>query len=95
MLLVHIMARKWDENLPFPSVSKLAEEMGLSVSQLRARLSTLEKKGIIKRVFRKGRSNCYDPTELIKRLEAAIESHRPNNIMSNQEALGAMAQVTY
>lgn len=78
MLLIHIMARKWDARLPFPSVKKLASEMGLSVSQVRSRLSTLEKKGFLKRVFRKGRSNQYDPSALIKRLEEAVEQFRLN-----------------
>ena len=69
------MARKWDGRLPFPSVKRLAAEMGLSVSQVRARLSTVEKKGFVKRVPRKGRSNQYDPSALITRLENAIDEY--------------------
>jgi len=75
MLVIHIMARKWDARLPFPAVKTLANEMGLSASQVRARLSKLEKRGVIVRITRKGRSNRYDPTPLIKKLEAAISEY--------------------
>ena len=92
MLLVHIMARKWDGRLPFPSVKRLAAEMGLSVSQVRARLSTVEKKGFVKRVPRKGRSNQYDPSALITRLENAIDEYERGLAAGEEEV--EMAQST-
>jgi len=85
MLLIHIMAHKWNDRLPFPAVKKLADEMGRSVSQVRARLSSLEKRGFIRRVARKGRSNLYDPAALISRLEKAIDDYN-QKVAAEREA---------
>lgn len=69
MIIVHIMARKWDAKLPFPSMKTLSEELGLSESQLRARIAALEKKKLIKRVRRYGTSSLFDPSGLISAIE--------------------------
>src|SRR5690349_17521061 len=45
MLLVHLMDHKWDERAPFPTVSKLAERMGLSARGVRNAMKNLEDSG--------------------------------------------------
>jgi biotin operon repressor len=74
MLLIHIMAYRWDRHLPFPSLTRIAEEMGLSTSQVRFRMARLEKDGYIERVYRKGRSTLYNPSGLIQKLEKDLET---------------------
>ena len=69
MLVLQIMAYKWDERLPFPSISKIAKHLGIGVSQVRAHLQRLEKAGLLKRRYRKGRSTEYDFSELLRKLE--------------------------
>ena len=72
-MIVQIMSYKWDERKPFPSVSKLAKRLGLSAGQVRAHLRSLERRGILNRVERIGRSNEYDMQPLIDRLEKILD----------------------
>lgn len=74
MLILHIMARKWDDRRPFPSVARISAEMGIGVSQIRAHLASLERKGFVRRVQRRGRSNEYDFSPLMEQLDERIDA---------------------
>ena len=49
MLLVHVFSYRWDRRAPFPSVPTLARQMGLSPTQVRRHLRSLEDKELIVR----------------------------------------------
>lgn len=72
-ILLHLAKYWWEkERLPIPSKKAIAECMGLSESTVQRRIASMEKSGLIKRVYRfsgkhKGQqSNAYDFTGLIK-----------------------------
>ena len=74
MLVLHLMACKWDDRSPFPSVARLAAETGLSGGQVRAHIRELERKGILQRNYRTGQTTEFDMTGLIEKLEACAAS---------------------
>lgn len=61
---------KWDRRLPYPSVSTLSEHTGKTPGAIRNNVRSLEKKGLIKRVYRDNQSNQYDLRPLVKVLES-------------------------
>ena len=61
--------------MPFPSVARLAQEMGLSEGQVRSHLRMLEKKGILKRNLRTGKTTEFDMSGLIEKLESEKVPH--------------------
>jgi len=62
MFFLHLMSFKWTEDAPFPSYKTLSERMGISDEMARLHAKNLEDKGLLVRVFRKGRSNAFDLT---------------------------------
>ena len=78
MIVIHIMACKWDRRDPFPSTTRISKELGLSKSQVRARLARMQKNGILQRKLRSGRTTIYDLSGLIEKLEASIAKVRFN-----------------
>lgn len=73
MLIIHLMSFKWDRKRPFPSVAKLAQKLGLSHGQVRAHIRSLEKRDLIERIERSGRSNEFEFKGLIEALERKLE----------------------
>lgn len=75
-LIVQMMAFKWDGRMPFPYTTKLAQRMGTSSRSVRDIVSSLEKKGFIKRTRVEGRiANRYDLRGLFAALESWIVQH--------------------
>jgi hypothetical protein len=78
----YILAHKWDEDLPHPSLVKMAERVGLSSRQLHRIKGSLTAKGLLTCVPRRqaagGKdSNGYDFSDLFGRLESLIRAHGP------------------
>jgi DNA-binding transcriptional ArsR family regulator len=69
MFLIHLIRHKWTTRMPYPSFSKIASKMGLSVDAIRLHAKSLQKKGYLKRIERKGTSNLYDLSGLFSALE--------------------------
>lgn len=72
MFIIHCFSYKWTVASPYPSFFTLANEMGVSRGTVQGYARSLEDKGFIKRVSRKGNSNEIDLTQLIKVLEHLI-----------------------
>jgi DNA-binding MarR family transcriptional regulator len=83
MLIIHLMSFKWDEKRPFPRFARIAERMKISETATRGHARSLEKKGLLRRIKRPGRSNEFDLTPLFRRLEEAQA-----NELLRQELLG-------
>jgi len=87
-ILLHLAKYWWEKDrIPFPTKKAIAECMGVSESTVQRRIASMEKDGLIKRVYRfsgkhKGqRANGYDVTGLIKEAtpyaeEALIEREK-------------------
>jgi len=72
LLVLNLMAFKWDEKAPFPSYRTLAERMGVSVAYARKLAASLEKKGYLVREARIGASNQFNLSPLFERLAAYV-----------------------
>lgn len=76
----YILAHKWDEDLPYPSLRKMAERTGLSVRQLHRIKDSIIDKGYLALVPRHRASdggqdsNAYDFSGLFARLEELLRS---------------------
>jgi DNA-binding transcriptional MocR family regulator len=72
MFIVHCFSYKWTVDSPYPSFFTVANEMGVGRGTVQRYARSLEEKGFIKRVYRKGNSSEIDVTPLIKILEHLI-----------------------
>jgi hypothetical protein len=66
--VIHLMAYKWDDAAPFPSMNTIASRMGISVNYARTIARRLEGKGFLTRIKRVGTSNAFDLTPLFTKL---------------------------
>lgn len=73
LLVIHIMDYKWDDAMPFPTVGKLAERMGISRRHVRDTLRGLEQRGVIARIpGARGGANRYNLDGLMTALETLM-----------------------
>jgi hypothetical protein len=76
----YILAHKWDEDLPYPSLRKMAERTGLSVRQLHRIKDAIVEKGYLQLVPRHRAedggqdSNAYDFGGLFGRIEELLRA---------------------
>lgn len=63
LLVGQLMTYKWDERMPFPSVSALAAGLGWSERKVQRTAADLEKDGFLKRKYRKNHAADNDTTE--------------------------------
>src|SRR6476646_6037965 len=76
----YILAHKWDEDLPYPSLRKMAERTGLSVRQLHRIKDAIVEKGYLHLVPRRRAddggqdSNAYDFAGLFGRIEELLRA---------------------
>ncbi|MEO8289171.1 MAG: helix-turn-helix domain-containing protein [Chloroflexota bacterium] len=78
----YILAHKWDEDLPYPSLKAMAKRVGMSLSQLQRIKNTLCEMGYLKVYPRytekQGQAtNAYDFSGLFDRLEELIMQDAP------------------
>jgi DNA-binding MarR family transcriptional regulator len=74
MVLIHLLDRKWDERMPFPAITTIAEQMGLKPRGVRAVVERMEKLGYLKRYpMANGGPNRYDLTGLFTALEKLMD----------------------
>ena len=86
MLVVHLHSFKWSEEHPFPSAGKLSSRMGISDVAVRNIIRSLEKKGMLTRIYRGGKANMYDLSPLYQKLSLTDEElsalFRPGQVES-------------
>lgn len=69
LLLVNLISYWWDaDRLPYPSVETLAERTNMSRRSVTRILTSLHKRGFIKRIRRRQTSNAYSLEPLIEHL---------------------------
>src|SRR6476661_642656 len=87
----YILAHKWDEDLPYPSLRKMAERTGLSVRQLHRIKDAIVEKGYLLLVPRHRAedggqdSNAYDFGGLFGRIEELLRADG-RTVSTQQEA---------
>lgn len=70
MFVIHIVSFKWKSSAPFPSLAKIAKQMGVTPQAVRAYARSLEKKAYLRREKREGLSNLFHLNGLFSALEA-------------------------
>jgi hypothetical protein len=69
VVICYLIMFWWEKDrLPFPSITKMATELGTSSKTIERKLGSLEKKLLIVKTERQGKSNQYDLTPMISRL---------------------------
>lgn len=79
VILIHLVGSWWKANeMPFPSMSTLADRIGISERQVLRSISVLEKKGLLKREKKKVKgiisSNVYNLKPLVENLGTISET---------------------
>lgn len=74
VVLVALVSFKWNRQMPYPSVATLSSFTGKTTGAVRNNLRNLEKKGLIRRVFRESQTNKYDLSPLIKVLDSYAQT---------------------
>jgi len=70
VVIINLVRFWWEPgNLPFPSLDKMAVEMGTSTRTIYRTISTLEEKAFVRKVEESGKPTRYDLTGLVKRLK--------------------------
>lgn len=65
----------WEKDrLPFPSITKMATELGVSSKTIERNLQSLEKKSLVEKAERQGKSNKYDLKPMVDRLSDMVRS---------------------
>lgn len=87
-----ILARKWNANLPYPSLKKMAERSGVSEQQLHNYKNQLVKCGWLKIIARRNAqggqdTNYYDFSVLFERLETLLCQEREEDGGEADESL--------
>jgi DNA-binding MarR family transcriptional regulator len=83
VFLLQIMSFKWDEEDPYPSYRRIAEQMGISEPYARKIARHLEEKNLLIRRKREGTTNKFDLTPLFEALSeigSEIEEERATSL---------------
>jgi hypothetical protein len=88
MFLIHLLRFKWSDEAPFPSLIKIAQQMGISTQMARHHARHLEKNSYLKRELRFGETSRYDLQPLFTALEVlqkqgmnpALREDRPSEM---------------
>lgn len=70
VVIVSLASFKWSRQMPYPSVATLSSFTGKTTGAVRNNLRNLEKKGLIKRIYRESKTSKYDLSPLIKALDS-------------------------
>lgn len=70
VIIMSLVSFRWNQQMPYPSVATLSTFTGKTTGAIRNNLRNLEKKGIIRRIYREGQTNKYDLLPLINKLNS-------------------------
>lgn len=76
-IILCIESFRWDKRSPYPSMGSIAKRAQRSTRATRDHISSLEKKGLIKRNYRVGISSSYNLEPLIAKLDQMAISSLP------------------
>lgn len=68
-VLLNLLAHKFTAKHPYPAAATIGKHIGKSHQTVRASLRSMEHKGILRRIPRKGTTSEYDVSPLIHKLE--------------------------
>ena len=83
VFILQIMGFKWDEEDPYPSYKRIAEQMGISEPYARKIARNLEEKNLLIRQKREGTTNKFDLAPLFEKLSeigSEIEEERTTSL---------------
>lgn len=85
-VIIHILYYKWTEDYPYPSAKTLGDQIGMAEHTVRTHLRNLERKRMLIRVHGNRRTNEYDFTPLLYKLESypQIKSKSKKRTMRNR-----------
>ena len=73
MVIVHLIAYKWDVSAPYPSLTTIAKKMGVTSTSVRSHVRALEKKQLVLRESKPGSTNRFHLDGLFSQLERLLE----------------------
>lgn len=76
-IILCIESFRWDKRNPWPSMSSIAKRAQCSARTARGHISSLEKKGHIRRHYRTGTSSSYSLEPLVSKLDQMAISSLP------------------
>lgn len=71
LVIIAIDSFRWTNQYPWPSLEALSKRSGFSTRTVSRTVTNLERMRILKRIKRKGTTNCYDLSPLTDWLEGA------------------------
>lgn len=74
-VIVHLLRFKWDEAMPFPSMTTLAKCIGRSDQAIRTAARSLEDKKYLVRYMERGKPNHFDLNPLFEALEELYDQN--------------------
>ncbi len=81
VIICYLIVFWWEkESLPFPAISKMADEIGVSTKTIERSMASLKNKGLIQIIKNKGHSNIYNMAPLIERLTTVINVQEGRHI---------------
>jgi predicted transcriptional regulator len=79
VVLINIESHRWGTRLPYPSVQRLAKRTGMSERHITRLITSLERKKLIWRQRRKSKTNEYDISPLITKLDIISTESLPDH----------------
>lgn len=69
VVICYLIMFWWEKDrLPFPSITKMAAELGTSAKTIERKLASLESKSLLEKNERQGKSNSYNLSPMIDKL---------------------------
>lgn len=84
VVIVSLASFKWNRQMPYPSVATLSGFTGKTTGAVRNNLRNLEKKGLIKRIYRENQTNKYDLSPLINVLDSYAQTIKKSTLPSRK-----------
>ena len=85
MFITHLISFKWDDKMPFPGLSTIADKMNVSHISVRKYARDLENRGFLVRKMRKGLTTRYDLNPLFEALEKKLAETKKADVESKME----------
>jgi hypothetical protein len=84
MFVLQLMTFKWNARSPYPTYATLAQRMGVSEKMARRYAKSLEKKGLLRRLFQRRAANRFDLSTLFQAVARTPDSRKARRDFSGE-----------
>lgn len=78
--IIATLSFMWKFEAPYPSVNKIAQRAGLNRSTVQRHFRMLEKRELVKRIYRFNKTNAYDISPLLRKLDAITKEQLESGV---------------